>query len=107
MLAGADRLLTKLTLDNLEPFGDLLVIHRGAITAQEKFRDVCRNRILSLEFAHEIFAHHVAFEGFGGYRIDGIQLLTHNVNFQAWWIANGSPAPKHQAKQFRPPCRCR
>ena len=34
MFAGADRLFAELTLDNLQAFGDLLVIHRGAVAAQ-------------------------------------------------------------------------
>ena len=37
MFPGADCLFTELTLDNLEAFGDFLVVHRGAVAAQEKF----------------------------------------------------------------------
>ena len=92
MFPGADCLFTELTLDNLEAFGDFLVVHRGAVAAQEKFGDVGRNRILPLEFAHEILAHHVAFKGFCGNRIDGVQLLAHQVILQVWWTGNRSPA---------------
>src|ERR1700739_976708 len=99
MFPGADCLFTELTLDNLEAVGDFLVLYRGAVAAQEKLGDVGRNRILPLEFAHESLAPHVASKGFCANRIDGIQLLAHQVILQVWWIANRSPAPKHPVKR--------
>src|SRR5437867_49344 len=77
MFAGADRLLTELTLDNFETFGDFLLIHRGAVAAQKKLGDISRNWILSLEFPHQIFAYHITFKGPGSDRVDSVKLLAH------------------------------
>src|ERR1035438_3260644 len=107
MFAGAHRLLTELTLNNLEAFGNFRVIDRGAIAAQEKLGDIGRNWILPLEFTNEIFAHHEALKGFGGDRIGGVQLLAHKVIVQVWWIANESLAQMHRAKRSRHLCRYR
>ena len=107
MLAGADGLLAELALDDLEAFGDFLFIHRGAVAAQQKLGDVGGNGVLPLEFAHQILAHHIAFKGLGGNRIDGVQLLAHKLIVPVWWAGNESPARKHPAKRSRPFCRCR
>ena len=88
MFASSNGLFTELTLDNLEPCGDLLVVYRGAVATQEKLGDVGRNRILTLEFTHKIFANHVAFKGFGRDCIDSVQSLTYRVNFQVWCVTN-------------------
>src|SRR5258708_7482672 len=107
MFPGADGLFTKLTLDNLEAVGNFLCVHRGAVADQQKFGDVRRNRVLTLEFAYEILAHHIAFKSLCRNRIDGVQLLVHQVILQEWWISNRSPVPKHPVKQSPRLCRCR
>ena len=79
MFPGADCLFAELSLDNLEAFGDFLVVHRGAVAAQKKFGDIrlplkplkakwcakisCANSRASIRFLP----------------IDGVQLLVHQV----------------------------
>ena len=82
LLAGADGLFAELALDDLQAFGDLLLVHRGAVAAQQKLGHVGRHGVLPLELAHQVLAHHIAFEGRGSNRIDGVQWLAHEVSFQ-------------------------
>src|SRR2546422_5242193 len=107
VLAGADGLFAKLSFDDLEAFSNFLPIHRGAVAAQQKLGHVGGYGVLPLELANQILAHHIAFKGLGGKRIDGVQLLTHKLIVPMWWPGNESPALKNPATQSRPWCRCR
>src|ERR1039458_3451213 len=107
MLSGAHRLFAKLTLHNLEAFGNLLVFHGSAVAAQQKLRDVGGNRVLSLKLAHQVLAHYVAFVGPRRNRVYGIQLLAHRVSFQGSWPGYRSPAHSRPAERSPPACRYR
>src|SRR4051794_10337966 len=107
MLPGTDSLFAKLTFNNSESFSDFLFVHRCAVATEEKLGNVSRNRILALEFADQILAHHVAFVGPRRDRVYCIQLLAHRVSFQGWWPESRSPAPSHPARQSPPVCQYR
>src|ERR1039458_6757274 len=102
MLSGAHRLFAKLTLHNLEAFGNLLVVHGSAVAAQQKLRDIGGNRVLALEFADQILAHYVAFVGPRRNPVYCIQLLAHRVSFQGSWPGNRSPAQSRPVEQSPP-----
>ena len=105
MLASADCLLTQLPFDNFQALGDFLLVHRGAVATQEKLGDIGGDRVLALEFAHQILAHHVALKSLGRDRINGVE-LSHIFILRVWWAANQSPARTHPARRFRRCGRC-
>ena len=82
VFAGTNRLFAKLAFDNLEAFSDFFRIDRGAITAKEEFGHVGWNRVLSLELAHQILAHDVAFKFPRGDFVNRVHLFAHDLILQ-------------------------
>ena len=74
LLAGADRPVPQLPLDDLQALGDLLLVGAGAVAAEQELADVGRHRVLALELAGEVLADDEARERLGGDPVEAVEL---------------------------------
>ena len=47
LLAGSDRAILELLLDDLQPLGDFALVDAGAVASKQELDDVGRHRILA------------------------------------------------------------
>ena len=63
LLAGADRAVLQLPLDDLQALLDLLLVHRRAVPPEQELHDIGGHRVLPAVPPHEVLANEVAVEG--------------------------------------------
>jgi hypothetical protein len=78
LLTAADRPVAKLPLDDLQPLLDLVLVHAGAVAAQEELADVGRDRILPRKLPDQVLADDVPVEGVRGDLVEAIHF--HSVS---------------------------
>jgi hypothetical protein len=76
-LAGANRPVLQLLLDDLQPFVDLVVVDARAVAAEQELDDIGRHRVLARVLAHEVLANEVAVERCCAQPVDVVHFDAH------------------------------
>ena len=76
-LAGADGPVLELLFDDLQAFGDLLLVDARAVASKQELDHIGRNRILARVFPHEVLSDEVSVENRCGQLVELIEFYTH------------------------------